>query len=73
MLPEVRARGRLGGRLLRRGGRVGRSDRDLTLFLILASSIGLEFRVAPLREAGWRPRGHRANLLVGLPPRLSHD
>ena len=29
-----------------------------TLFLILAFvSIGLEFRVAPLREAGWRPVG----------------
>ena len=43
-----------------------------TLFLILAFvSIGLEFRVAPLREAGWRPVGVFAgatvvNLLVGL-------
>jgi uncharacterized integral membrane protein (TIGR00698 family) len=43
-----------------------------TLFLILAFvSIGLEFRVAPLREAGWRPIGVFAsatvvNLLVGL-------
>ena len=42
------------------------------LFLILAFvSIGLEFRVAPLREAGWRPVGVFAsatavNLLVGL-------
>lgn len=42
------------------------------LFLILAFvSIGLEFRVAPLREAGWRPIGVFAsatavNLLVGL-------
>ncbi|WP_433275147.1 YeiH family protein [Pseudonocardia xinjiangensis] len=43
-----------------------------TLFLILAFvSIGLEFRVAPLREAGWRPVGVFAsatvvNLAVGL-------
>jgi uncharacterized membrane protein YadS len=43
-----------------------------TLFLILAFvSIGLEFRVAPLREAGWRPVGVFAsatvvNLGVGL-------
>ena len=43
-----------------------------TLFLILAFvSIGLEFRVAPLREAGWPPVGVFAgatvvNLLVGL-------
>ena len=43
-----------------------------TLVLILAFvSIGLEFRVAPLREAGWRPVGVFAgatvvNLLVGL-------
>jgi uncharacterized integral membrane protein (TIGR00698 family) len=43
-----------------------------TLFLILAFvSIGLEFRVAPVREAGWRPVGVFAaatgvNLLVGL-------
>ena len=43
-----------------------------TLFLILAFvSIGLEFRVAPLREAGWRPVGVFASatavtLLVGL-------
>jgi uncharacterized integral membrane protein (TIGR00698 family) len=43
-----------------------------TLFLILAFvSIGLEFRVAPLRAAGWRPVGVFAaatgvNLLVGL-------
>jgi uncharacterized membrane protein YadS len=43
-----------------------------TLFLILAFvSIGLEFRVAPLREAGWRPVGLFAaatlvNLGVGL-------
>jgi uncharacterized membrane protein YadS len=43
-----------------------------TLFLILAFvSIGLEFRVAPLLEAGWRPVGVFAsatvlNLLVGL-------
>jgi uncharacterized integral membrane protein (TIGR00698 family) len=43
-----------------------------TLFLILAFvSIGLEFRAAPLREAGWRPVGVFAgatvvNLLVGL-------
>jgi uncharacterized integral membrane protein (TIGR00698 family) len=43
-----------------------------TLFLILAFvAIGLEFRVAPLREAGWRPVGVFAsatvvNLLVGL-------
>ena len=43
-----------------------------TLFLILGFvSIGLEFRVAPLREAGWRPVGVFAgatvvNLLVGL-------
>ena len=43
-----------------------------TLFLILAFvSIGLEFRVAPLREAGWRPVGVFAsatvvNLVVGL-------
>jgi uncharacterized integral membrane protein (TIGR00698 family) len=43
-----------------------------TLFLILAFvSIGLEFRVAPLREPGWRPVGVFAsatavNLLVGL-------
>ncbi|HXV94201.1 MAG TPA: putative sulfate exporter family transporter, partial [Pseudonocardia sp.] len=43
-----------------------------TLFLILAFvSIGLEFRVAPLKEAGWRPVGVFAsatvvNLLVGL-------
>jgi uncharacterized membrane protein YadS len=43
-----------------------------TLFLILAFvSIGLEFRVAPLRDAGWRPVGVFAaatavNLLVGL-------
>lgn len=43
-----------------------------TIFLILAFvSIGLEFRVAPLREAGWRPIGVFAsatvvNLLVGL-------
>jgi uncharacterized integral membrane protein (TIGR00698 family) len=43
-----------------------------TLFLILAFvSIGLEFRVAPLREAGWRPVGVFAgatavNLIVGL-------
>lgn len=43
-----------------------------TLFLILAFvSIGLEFRVAPLREAGWRPVGVFAsatvvNLLVGF-------
>jgi len=43
-----------------------------TLFLILAFvSIGLEFRVAPLREAGWRPIGVFAtatvvNLAVGL-------
>ena len=43
-----------------------------TLFLILAFvSIGLEFRVAPLREAGWRPVGvftaaTGVNLLVGL-------
>ncbi|MGW6441699.1 YeiH family protein [Lentzea sp. NPDC055074] len=43
-----------------------------TLFLILAFvSIGLEFRVAPLREAGWKPIGVFAsatvfNLLVGL-------
>jgi uncharacterized membrane protein YadS len=42
------------------------------LFLILAFvSIGLEFRVAPVREAGWRPVGVFAaatgvNLLVGL-------
>jgi len=44
----------------------------LILILILAFvSIGLEFRVAPLREAGWRPVGVFAgatvvNLLVGL-------
>ena len=43
-----------------------------TIFLILAFvSIGLEFRVAPLREAGWRPVGVFAsatvvNLAVGL-------
>ncbi|MEQ3554735.1 putative sulfate exporter family transporter [Pseudonocardia nematodicida] len=43
-----------------------------TTFLILAFvSIGLEFRVAPLREAGWRPIGVFAaatgmNLAVGL-------
>lgn len=43
-----------------------------TLFLILAFvSIGLEFRVAPVREAGWRPVGVFAaatgvNLVVGL-------
>ncbi|WP_329790937.1 putative sulfate exporter family transporter [Lentzea sp. DG1S-22] len=43
-----------------------------TLFLILAFvSIGLEFRVAPLREAGWKPIGVFAgatafNLAVGL-------
>ena len=43
-----------------------------TLFLIFAFvSIGLEFRVAPLREAGWRPVGVFAgatvvNLVVGL-------
>ncbi len=43
-----------------------------TIFLILAFvSIGLEFRVAPLREAGWRPIGVFAsatavNLVVGL-------
>jgi uncharacterized integral membrane protein (TIGR00698 family) len=43
-----------------------------TFFLILAFvSIGLEFRVAPLREAGWRPVGVFAgatvvNLAVGL-------
>jgi hypothetical protein len=43
-----------------------------TLFLILAFvSIGLKFRVAPLREAGWRPVGVFAsatvvNLAVGL-------
>jgi uncharacterized membrane protein YadS len=43
-----------------------------TLFLILAFvSIGLEFRVAPLREAGWRPVGVFAsatvvNLAVGV-------
>lgn len=43
-----------------------------TLFLILAFvSIGLEFRVAPLREAGWRPVGVFAsatvvNLLTGF-------
>jgi uncharacterized integral membrane protein (TIGR00698 family) len=43
-----------------------------TLFLILAFvSVGLEFRVAPVREAGWRPVGVFAaatgvNLLVGL-------
>lgn len=43
-----------------------------TLFLILAFvSIGLEFRVAPLREAGWRPIGvfgaaTVVNLVVGL-------
>lgn len=43
-----------------------------TIFLILAFvSIGLEFRIAPLREAGWRPIGVFAsatavNLLVGL-------
>lgn len=43
-----------------------------TLFLILAFvSIGLEFRVAPLREAGWRPIGvfgaaTVVNLGVGL-------
>ena len=43
-----------------------------TLFLILAFvSIGLEFRLAPLREAGWRPVAVFAgatvvNLLVGL-------
>jgi uncharacterized integral membrane protein (TIGR00698 family) len=43
-----------------------------TMFLILAFvSIGLEFRVAPLREAGWKPIGVFAsatvvNLLVGL-------
>jgi uncharacterized membrane protein YadS len=42
------------------------------IFLILAFvSIGLEFRVAPVREAGWRPVGVFAaatvvNLLVGL-------
>ena len=44
----------------------------LILILILAFvSIGLEFRVAPLREAGWPPVGVFAgatvvNLLVGL-------
>jgi len=43
-----------------------------TLFLTLAFvAIGLEFRVAPLREAGWRPVGVFAsatalNLVVGL-------
>lgn len=43
-----------------------------TIFLILAFvSIGLEFRVAPLKEAGWRPVGVFAsatavNLAVGL-------
>ncbi|QNG55249.1 putative sulfate exporter family transporter [Pseudonocardia petroleophila] len=43
-----------------------------TIFLILAFvSIGLEFRVAPLKDAGWRPVGVFAsatavNLLVGL-------
>lgn len=43
-----------------------------TIFLILAFvAIGLEFRVAPLREAGWRPVGVFAsatlvNLAVGL-------
>ncbi|WP_308253478.1 hypothetical protein [Pseudonocardia sp. ICBG601] len=43
-----------------------------TTFLILAFvSIGLEFRMAPLREAGWRPIGVFAaatgvNLAVGL-------
>ena len=43
-----------------------------TIFLILAFvAIGLEFRVAPLREAGWRPIGVFAsatvvNLAVGL-------
>ncbi|MGE0296751.1 MAG: YeiH family protein [Pseudonocardia sp.] len=43
-----------------------------TLFLILAFvSIGLEFRVAPLREAGWRPvavfgAATGVNLVVGL-------
>lgn len=43
-----------------------------TLFLILDFvSIGLEVRVAPVREAGWRPVGLFAaatavNLLVGL-------
>ena len=43
-----------------------------TLFLILAFvSIGLEFRVAPLREAGWRPVGVFAsatavNLVTGF-------
>ena len=36
-----------------------------TLFLILAFvSIGLEFRVAPLREAGWRPVGVFASATV---------
>jgi uncharacterized membrane protein YadS len=43
-----------------------------TIFLILAFvAIGLEFRIAPLREAGWRPIGVFAsatvvNLAVGL-------
>ncbi|WP_281690489.1 YeiH family protein [Pseudonocardia thermophila] len=43
-----------------------------TIFLILAFvSIGLEFRVAPLKEVGWRPVGVFAsatavNLVVGL-------
>ncbi|MCG8925935.1 hypothetical protein [Lentzea sp. CC55] len=43
-----------------------------TLFLVLAFvSIGPEFRVAPLREAGWKPIGVFAgapafNLAVGL-------
>lgn len=43
-----------------------------TIFLILAFvSIGLEFRIAPLREAGWRPvavfaSATAVNLLVGL-------
>lgn len=37
-----------------------------TLFLILAFvSIRLEFRVAPLREAGWRPIGVFASATVG--------
>ena len=49
----------------------GRVSRVLPGMQAAFVSIGLEFRVAPLREAGWRPVGVFAgatvvNLLVGL-------